>query len=113
MPNILKITTVVTAQDILNVTTLNTTPLQGGFGREAILRCPVLPLTSEIKVQGAGRTDSGDPPAEESDAWTDIVTLSSSSPHEQEIELPLYLRMNVTTADADGPDVTVYLEGIQ
>ena len=114
MSNTLKLTADVTAQDILTPVRLNTTPLMGGSGREAILNIPTLPLTGVFSIEGApDDPDTGTTPVEGSALWAEIVEIDSSSDVMQEIELPQNIRINVTTADVDGPDVICYLEGIQ
>lgn len=92
---------------------LNTTPFTGGHGRKAILRCPVLPLTSTVLVEGHPVTVNGIAPATDSAGWTTVATLTSTAATIQEIELPQYIRWGTTVADIDGPNVVVYLEGIQ
>jgi hypothetical protein len=113
MSMVKKITCVVTAADILGVEKLDTSPFMGGQGRKAILNIPVLPLTSVIELQGHPITEDGLEPAEASTSWATIATLNSSSEQVQEIELPQYIRYEITTADVDGPDVLLYLEGVQ
>lgn len=114
MSNTLKLTADVTAQAILTPVALNTTPLLGGAGREAILRIPVLPLTGVFSIEGAPTDpDTGTVPIEASTTWAEIVEIDASSEQIQEIELPDWIRINVTTADGDGPDVLCYLEGVQ
>lgn len=121
MPNIKKLEIDVTATDIGTPIHLNETPLAGGEGREAKYQLGALPLTSVIELQGndkqgtaVGTGASYDPPEEEDDGWETILTLDSSSDRIGEIaDLPRWLRAEVTTADGDGPDVVVYLEGVQ
>jgi hypothetical protein len=105
------LTAVVTTQDILAPVEIAATPF---LTRKVVRRLRALPLTSVIKLQGAPR-DPGTKaaPAEDSTSWVDIETLSSSSATVAEITTYDYLRFNVTTADADGPDVLVDLEGVQ
>lgn len=113
MPNILKLTAVVTAVDILTPVRLNKTPLLGGDGREAKYSIPTLPLTSVFKLQGHP-SQSATEPAEADTGWADIATINATAAQAGEIaDLPGWIRVNVTTADADGPDVAVYLEGVQ
>lgn len=107
------ITAVVTAADILGVEELSTTPFSGGHGRKAILNVPTLPLTGVIELQGHPVTADGLAPAEASTGWALIAEIDSTSVHMQEIELPVWIRYEITTADVDGPDVPLYLEGIQ
>jgi len=107
------ITAVVTAADILGVEKLDTSPFMGGQGRKALLHIPVLPITSVLSLQGHGPTSDGLEPAEASTGWSSIVGLTSASVQLQEIELPQWIRYEVTTADVDGPNVPLILEGIQ
>ncbi len=107
-----KIQAVVTSVDIGTPIALAATPLLGGAGRNGILRCPVLPLTSTVKIQGAPLidVDTGVAPAEDSDKWADLATVTSTSEHQSEIVLPDFIRWNTTVLDADGPDVFFYVE---
>lgn len=113
MSNILKLTAVVTSVDIGTPVECADTPLLGGAGREAKLLVPDLPITSTVKLQGAGRQADDAAPAEDSTEWSDIVTLTSASDKEQQIVLPRWIRWNTTVLDADGPDVKVFIEGVQ
>lgn len=118
MSNILKIAAVVTSVDIGTPIALDKTPLLGGAGREGKYSIPVLPLTGVFTLQGAPKnTADGLPsrvPAEDSTEWTTLLTVNASTDRVGEIaDLPDYIRWNTTTADADGPDVVVYLEGVQ
>lgn len=110
MAYITELTAVVTSTDIGTPTALDTSPLLGGKGRKGLLRIPVLPLTSTVKIQGATKDSDGSQPAEDDALWTDIVSLTSTSDQVQEIELPDFIRWNCTVLDADGPDVKVYVE---
>lgn len=114
MSMIKKFSAVVTTVDIGTPFATLTTPFAGGDGRKAILRLDNKPITSTVKLQGAPK-DPGtkEVPAEDSTAWADIVTLTSASDTIQEIALPEYLRWNCTVLDADGPDIVMYLEGVQ
>lgn len=115
MSNILEINVVVTSTDIGTPQACAVTPLLGGAGREALVKIPVLPLTSVFELQGAPAIDAstGDEPEEASDLWETLATISSTSDQIQEIELPELIRWETTTADGDGPNVKVYLEGVQ
>lgn len=92
---------------------LNETPLLGGAGKKGIVRCPVLPLTSTVLVQGAPRIDPATDaaPASDSSEWTTLATFTSSADQQQEIELPFYIRYRTSVLDADGPVVKLYVEG--
>lgn len=104
------LTAVVTSVDIGTPTALNTTPLLGGRGKKGILRIPVLPLTSTVKIQGATKDEYGRQPAEGDSLWTDIATITSASAQIHEITLPDFIRWNTTVLDADGPNVLFYVE---
>ncbi len=108
------LTAVVTSQDIGTPVELDESPFIGGQNRNALLRLRALPLTATILIQGAGR-DPGtkEVPAEDSEEWTTIATLTSASPIVQEILLPEFIRWNTSVADGDGPNVVIDLEGVQ
>lgn len=112
MSNLKTLTVDVTAVDIGTPERLNVTPLQGGQGREAMYHVPVLPLTSVFKLQGHDSPEA-DAPAENDAGWYDLATIDKDSEKMGEIRLPAWIRWNTTTLDADGPDVLVYLEGVQ
>lgn len=113
MLNFQKITADVTTVNKGSAIRLDETPLMGGKGRKAILHCPVLPLTSTVKIQGAPfiDADTGVAPVAGSSLWTDIATFTSSSEQEQEIEIPELIRYSTTVLDADGPNVLFYVKG--
>lgn len=119
--NIKKLTISVATAEIGTPLHLNETPLAGGQGREAKYQLNAAPITGVVELQGSdaigtpvGSGASYDPPAEDDDSWTTIMTLDSDSELVGEIEdLPRWLRASTTTADADGPDVILYLEGVQ
>lgn len=119
MTNLVKLTVDVTTVNIGTPVLLNKTPLAGGAGRTAICHLHDLPITSTFKIQGHnGRgTENADgtfdPPAEADTGWFDIATVDSTSDRVTEIELPLWVRVNTTVLDADGPDVVATLEGIK
>ena len=114
MSNILKIAAVVTSVDIGAPVALTTTPLLGGAGREAKYQLAALPLTSTVLLQGAAKDADGAAPEEASTDWTTLLTLTSASDLVGQIDdLPDFIRWNTTVLDADGPDVVIYLEGVQ
>lgn len=113
MSMILEINAVVTPVDIGTPQSLDATPLLGGQGRNAILHVPELPITSTVLLQGAGKDADGAAPAEDSEDWETLATITSVSDPLQEIELPDFIRWNTTVLDADGPNVRMYLEGVQ
>lgn len=115
MPNIIEITAVVTSVDIGTPQEFMATPLLGGAGREALIHCPVLPLTSTVLIQGAPAIDAstGIAPVEGSSLWTTRATFTSSADQIQQIEIDELMRWNTTVLDADGPDVKFVVQGVQ
>lgn len=114
MPNIQSIPADVTTVNNGAAIALNKTPLLGGQGREAKYSIPVLPLTSTVKLQGAPATASGGVPAANDPNWADLLTITSASAQVGELaDLPEFIRYSTTVLDADGPVVTIYLEGVQ
>lgn len=88
---------------------LNVTPFVGGRGRSAILSLAgAVGGSGVVKIQGAS-TDIHTTPG--TSDWSDIVSLTSASPLTQEIELPQWIRVNVTTAGTG--TVTINCEGVQ
>lgn len=114
MSNILKLTADVETVNNGAAVHLNTTPLAGGAGREAKYSIPALPITSTVLVQGHGALADKGTPATDSASWETILTITSASDAVGEIEdLPEWVRLRTSVLDADGPDVAVYLEGVQ
>ena len=114
MSNITAITADVTTVNAGDAIPLNKTPLLGGHGREAKYSIPDLPLTATVKLQGAPATAAGGVPASNDPAWADLLTITSASPQAGELpDLPEFIRYSTTVLDADGPAVSIYLEGVQ
>lgn len=89
----------------------NKSPFAGGQGKNAFLALKAaIGGSGVVKIQGnptAGPTAPGSSDAN----WTDIVSLTSASDLRQEIEVPLWIRVNVTTAGTG--TATLDLEGVQ
>lgn len=89
----------------------NVSPFLGGQGRNALLKNDAaVGGAGVVKIQGnplAGSTA----PADNDAGWVDIVSLVAASPLEQEIELPRWIRVNITTLGTG--TVTISLEGVQ
>ena len=101
----------ITATAIQTPLRCNTTPFQGGQGKSAILSLnAAVGGSGVVKVQG-NPSPSSTAPASGDAGWVDIVSLSASSDLQQEIELPCWIRTNVTTAGTG--TVTIKLEGVQ
>lgn len=103
-----QVVAVVSAVDIGPAIACDKTPFLGGAGRECGYSIPVLPITSTVLLQGNNAIDE---PAEADTGWTTILTITSASQMEGEIELPSWIRWNTTVLDADGPDVAINLHG--
>lgn len=90
---------------------LNTTPFVGGRGRSAILGLQAaIAGGGVVKIQG-NPADIHTTPAANDPGWVDVVTLNAASPLQQEIELPQWIRVNVTNVGTG--TVTIGLEGVQ
>jgi hypothetical protein len=103
----------ITATDIQAPIKLDDTPFMGGKGRSGYLGLQAaVGGSGSIKVQGHNGDENGtSEPAEDDSGWFDIVTLTSASPLSQEIELPLYIRTNVTVVGTG--TITAWLDGVQ
>lgn len=89
----------------------NTSPFAGGQGKNAFLVArAAIGGAGVVKVQG-NPTAGPKAPADNDANWADVVSLTSASPLRQEIEVPLWIRVNVTTAGTG--TVTLSLEGVQ
>lgn len=90
---------------------LNATPFEGGWGKNAFLTLQsAIAGGGVVKIQG-NPTAGPSAPASGDANWTDIVALDANSPLRQEIELPLWIRVNITTVGTG--TVTIGLEGVQ
>lgn len=114
MPNLLKIASglSLTATGASTAYRLAQTPLLGGEGREGKLTLDTaVGGSGVVAVQGHPST-SATAPASGDAGWTTILTLNSSSSLFQEIlDLPKWIRLNVTTAGTG--TLTATLEGVQ
>lgn len=96
---------------------LNETPFLGGQGRSAmLLNNAAVGGAGVVKIQGHPGLVSADgqsvsAPVYASPGWVDIATLDAAAVLQQEIELPAYIRVNVTTIGTG--TVTIALEGVQ
>ena len=106
------LTAVVTSVDI--GAPVDSGKTQFGNGRNAILFLPTAILTSTVLVQTAPvNPNTKAVPAEDSDLWTTVATLTSADPAMQEVTgLQRFLRWNTTVLDADGPNVAIHLIGV-
>lgn len=101
----------ITATGIQAPIRCNTTPFQGGQGKSAVVDLDVVPAGGGVvKIQGHPAIGATAPAAGDA-GWVDIVSLTASSPLTQEIELPSWIRVNVTTVGTGA--ITINLEGVQ
>lgn len=76
---------------------MNVSPFKGGYDHNAILVLQnAIAGGGVVKVQG-NPTIQPNAPASDDANWSDIATLQAGSPILQEIELPPWIRVNVTT----------------
>lgn len=110
MPNLVNIPVPATVSAGTAVA-LNKTPLLDGKGREGKLSLPTAGLgTGVVQLQGAPKPAAGGVPA--NGDYTTLMTLNSSSAAMIEIlDLPDFIRANVTTAPAAATNLI--LEGVQ
>lgn len=91
---------------------LNTSPFLGGQGHNALLRLEdPIPGTGVISIDGSDLVQDTAPAAADA-SWTSLATLQAGSPAEQEITLPVWIRVNITASNASGT-ATINLQGIQ
>lgn len=115
MPTMTK--AIATALDLTTVAAqagvkLNVSPFLGGQNHNALVISDIkIGGSGVLKIQGnPGVVGGGVPPANDT-GWADILSLTSASPLENEIKLPLWIRTNVTTAGTG--TATITLEGVQ
>lgn len=106
--NALSITATGAQAAILN----NVSPFLGGQGRNAILNVQAAPAGGGV-IQILGNDTGGDEtaPANDDPNWTVRYTINAASPLQQEIQLPLWLQVNVSTVGTG--TFTADLQGIQ
>ena len=90
---------------------VNTSPFLGGQSHNAVLDIDGVPAGGGvIAIQGSSN-DIHNPPGTSDPSWTTIATINASSPLEQEINLPQWIRVNITTIGTG--TFTARLNGIQ
>lgn len=98
----------ITATGAKTPVALTATPFLGGQGRSGLLSLQAaVGGSGSIKVQGNDSVEAT-VPAEADAGWYDIVTLTSASQLEQEIEFPRYIRLNVATAGTGTLSATLH-----
>lgn len=76
---------------------LNKTPFLGGSGGSAILDIQAAPAGGGvIAIQGSNLVQEAVPASGDA-SWATIATINAAAPLRQEIELPAFIRTNVTT----------------
>lgn len=90
---------------------LDVSPFEGGRNRNAFLNIPTLPTTGTVQVLGTDLPAGGPTPSPADSSWAVLYTLNASSPPKQEIQLPVWVQLNVSTVGTGS--ITAQLEGIQ
>lgn len=90
----------------------NVSPFQGGQNHNAVLvnNTPIAGAGATILIEGNPLQGSIAPAAGDA-GWYTIATLNGSSPNEQEITLPLWIRYNITVLGTGVANIL--LEGVQ
>lgn len=87
-------------------------PFEGGRNRNTWLQlAAAVGGSGVIQILGTDLPAGGPTPSETDASWAVLYTLNSASPLRQEIELPVWLMLNVQTAGTG--TLTANLEGIQ
>lgn len=91
---------------------LDVSPFEGGRNRNTWLQlAAAVGGSGVIQIMGTDLPAGGPTPSETDASWAVLYTLNSASPLRQEIELPVWLMLNVQTAGTG--TLTANLEGIQ
>jgi|ERR1700761_1248388 len=90
---------------------LNTTPFLGGQSHNALLDMDAAPAGGGIIAVQGSTNNIHNPPATGDASWTTLYTLNAASPLEQEVVLPQWVRLNVTTVGTG--TINVRLNGVQ
>ena len=90
---------------------LNTSPFQGGQNKNALLILEnAIAGGGVISIDGSGLIQPTAPAANDA-SWTSLATLQAGSPISQEILLPSWIRVNITTLGTG--TVSISLQGVQ
>ncbi len=90
---------------------LNTTPFKGGQNHNALLRLEnAIAGGGVISIDGSNLVQPNAPAVGDA-SWSSIVVLNAASPNQQEILLPVWIRVNITTIGTG--TVSITLEGVQ
>jgi hypothetical protein len=90
----------------------NPSPFEGGRNRNAWLVLEAVPAGGGvIEIMGTDLPAGGPTPAQNDPSWAVLYTINASSLLRQEIELPVWIMMNVSTEGTG--TFTSWLEGIK
>jgi hypothetical protein len=90
---------------------LTTSPFQGGQNKNALLVLDdAIAGGGVISIDGSNLIQDTAPAAADA-SWSSIVTLEAGSPTLQEILLPVWIRVNITTVGTG--TVNIALQGVQ
>lgn len=102
---------VITATGAQTPIDLTTSPFQGGQNKNAILFLQnAIAGGGVIAIQGNPLIQPNAPASNDAN-WATIVTLNAASLPEQEIQLPQWIRVNITTVGTG--TVSIALLGVQ
>ena len=93
---------------------LEVSPFEGGRNRNSWLVSDTLLSgigTGVVQIMGTDLPAGGPPPSTTDASWAVLYTLNNASPQRQEIQLPVWVMINVQTAGTG--TLTAHLEGIQ
>lgn len=91
---------------------LDVSPFEGGRNRNAFLNLAAAPAGGGVvEIFGSDLPAGGPTPANNDPSFALLYTINASSPLKQEIQLPVWIQVNVTTVGTG--TITMQLEGIQ
>lgn len=91
---------------------LEVSPFEGGRNRNAWLTMPAAPAGGGvIQVMGTDLPAGGPTPSNTDPSWAVLYTLNANSPLRQEVQLPVWVALNVSTVGTG--TLTAQLEGIK
>lgn len=91
---------------------LEVSPFEGGRNRNAFLNLLAAPAGGGVvQIMGTDLPAGGPAPATTDASWAVLYTINGSSPLRQEVQLPVWIMINVSTTGTG--TFTANLEGIQ
>lgn len=93
---------------------LDVSPFEGGRNRNSWLVSDTLLSgigSGVVQILGTDLPAGGPTPSQTDSSWAVLYTLNANSPQRQEVQLPVWVMINVQTAGTG--TLTAHLEGIQ